>query len=58
MRFLGGVLPLEEVVFFLVVPTCVILTYQAVRRLGPAGRRERPDPLDQERPDPRDQERR
>jgi len=58
VRFLGGVLPLEEVVFFLVVPTCAILTYQAVRRLGPAGGRERPDPLDQERPDPRDQERR
>ena len=33
VRFLGGVLPLEEVVFFLVVPTCAILTHQAVCRL-------------------------
>ena len=51
VRLLGGVLPLEEVVFFLVVPTCAILTYQAVCRLlgapggrgpgPPAGRRRR-----------------
>jgi lycopene cyclase domain-containing protein len=33
-------LPLEELVFFLVVPTCALLTYQAVVRLLP--RRERP----------------
>ena len=56
VRFLGGVLPLEEVVFFLVVPTCAILTYQAVKRLlGPAGDRERPD---RARPDRLDRERR
>jgi lycopene beta-cyclase len=36
-------LPLEELVFFLVVPTCALLTYQAVARLlPPGGRRERP----------------
>ena len=28
-------LPLEELVFFLVVPTCALLTYQAVTRLLP-----------------------
>jgi len=28
-------LPLEELVFFLVVPTCALLTYQAVVRLLP-----------------------
>jgi lycopene cyclase domain-containing protein len=33
-------LPLEELVFFLVVPTCALLTYQAVVRLLPP--RERP----------------
>jgi lycopene cyclase domain-containing protein len=33
-------LPLEELVFFLVVPTCALLTYQAVARLLP--KRERP----------------
>jgi lycopene cyclase domain-containing protein len=27
-----GVLPLEEVAFFLVVPTCAVLTLEAVRR--------------------------
>ena len=29
-------IPLEELVFFLVVPTCALLTYQAVVRLFPA----------------------
>ena len=29
-------IPLEELVFFVVVPTCVLLTYQAVVRLLPA----------------------
>ena len=29
-------LPLEELAFFLVVPTCALLTYQAVVRLLPA----------------------
>ena len=29
-------LPLEELVFFVVVPTCALLTYQAVVRLMPA----------------------
>ena len=33
VSFLG--LPLEELVFFLVVPTCALLTYQAVTRLLP-----------------------
>ena len=28
-------LPLEELVYFLVVPTCALLTYQAVTRLLP-----------------------
>jgi lycopene cyclase domain-containing protein len=31
-----GNLPIEEIVFFLVVPTCSVLTYEAVRRLRPA----------------------
>ena len=39
-RYTTGVellgLPLEELVFFLVVPTCALLTYQAVARLLPA----------------------
>jgi lycopene beta-cyclase len=29
----GGVLPVEELVFFVVVPTCALLTYQAVGRV-------------------------
>ena len=29
-------LPLEELVFFVVVPTCALLTYQAVVRLFPS----------------------
>ena len=36
IRLLG--LPLEELVFFLVVPTCALLTYQAVVRLLPPRR--------------------
>jgi lycopene cyclase domain-containing protein len=40
IRLLG--LPLEELVFFLVVPTCALLTYQAVARvLPPPGRKAR-----------------
>ena len=35
-------LPLEELVFFLVVPTCALLTYQAVARLLPPPRRKAP----------------
>jgi lycopene beta-cyclase len=31
-------LPLEELVFFVVVPTCALLTYQAVVRLLPTPR--------------------
>ena len=34
-------LPLEELVFFVVVPTCALLTYQAVVRLLPASDRRR-----------------
>jgi lycopene cyclase domain-containing protein len=30
-----GNLPIEELVFFLVIPTCSILTLEAVRRLRP-----------------------
>jgi lycopene cyclase domain-containing protein len=33
-----GDLPVEEVVFFLVIPTCTILTFEAVRRLRPSWR--------------------
>ncbi|ANZ40167.1 lycopene cyclase [Lentzea guizhouensis] len=33
---LGGVLPIEELAFFVVIPTCAVLTYEAVR--GRAGR--------------------
>jgi lycopene cyclase domain-containing protein len=39
-RYTTGVellgLPLEELVFFVVVPTCALLTYQAVVRLLPS----------------------
>lgn len=31
---LGGVLPLEELLFFVVIPICALLTHQAVLRLG------------------------
>jgi lycopene cyclase domain-containing protein len=41
-RHLSGVrigdLPIEELVFFLVIPTCAILTLEAVRRLRPSWR--------------------
>lgn len=46
---LPGGLPLEELLFFLVIPVCALLTHQTVRRLGacrrPDGRlaRERGD---------------
>ena len=33
--FLPGHLPLEEFLFFLVVPTCAVLTLEAVRRRRP-----------------------
>ena len=35
---LPGHLPVEEVAFFVVVPICALLTYEAVKRLG-EGRR-------------------
>ena len=42
-RYTAGItirtLPLEELVFFLVVPTCALLTYQAVVRLLPSRNR-------------------
>jgi lycopene beta-cyclase len=45
-RFTTGIellgLPLEELVFFAVVPTCALLTYQAVVRLLPAPGRQGP----------------
>jgi lycopene cyclase domain-containing protein len=31
-----GNLPIEEIVFFLVIPTCAVLTFEAVRRLRPS----------------------
>ncbi len=37
-----GVLPVEELAFFVVVPTCALLTYQAVVRLLPARPRKAP----------------
>ncbi len=33
--FLPGGLPLEELLFFLVVPTCAVLTFEAVRARRP-----------------------
>lgn len=38
---LPGGLPVEELLFFLVVPTCALLAFEAVRRVrgGPAGDR-------------------
>ena len=32
---LPGRLPIEEVLFFVVIPICIVLTYEAVRRLRP-----------------------
>ena len=31
---LGGLMPLEELLFFVVIPICALLTHQAVLRLG------------------------
>jgi lycopene beta-cyclase len=31
-----GNLPIEEVAFFVVIPVCTVLTYEAVRRLRPS----------------------
>lgn len=42
---LPGRLPVEELLFFLVVPTCAVLTFEAVRR-------RRPDWLVDDEPDP------
>jgi lycopene beta-cyclase len=39
-------LPLEELVFFVVVPTCALLTYQAVVRLLPSPDRRNARPTD------------
>ncbi|MEP6599090.1 MAG: lycopene cyclase domain-containing protein [Actinomycetota bacterium] len=33
--FLPGRLPIEELLFFLVIPTCAVLTLEAVRRRRP-----------------------
>ena len=33
-----GNLPIEELAFFLVIPICTLLTFEAVRRLRPAWR--------------------
>ena len=35
---LWGHLPIEELLFFLVVPVCAILTFEAVRRRRPSWR--------------------
>ena len=42
---LPGRLPLEELLFFVVVPTCALLTFEAVRRVTgwPAGDEEDPE---------------
>jgi lycopene cyclase domain-containing protein len=31
-----GNLPVEEIVFFLVIPTCAVLTFESVRRMRPS----------------------
>lgn len=36
---LPGHLPVEELAFFVVVPVCAVLTYEAVRRVGARRRR-------------------
>jgi lycopene cyclase domain-containing protein len=43
-RYLTGLtlplsVPVEEALFFLVIPVCGVLTFEAVRRLSPDGRR-------------------
>ena len=42
---LPGRLPIEEALFFLVIPVCIILTFETVRRLlsSPASRHDRVD---------------
>ena len=42
---LPGRLPLEEALFFLVIPVCIILTFETVRRIlrAPVPRRDRVD---------------
>lgn len=45
-RYLTGLalplsVPLEEALFFLVIPVCGLLTFEAVRRLSPGGHRAR-----------------
>lgn len=39
---LPGGLPIEEAAFFLVIPTCTILTFEAVRAVRGRGSRDRP----------------
>lgn len=36
---LAGVLPVEEISFFVVIPICALLTFEAVRKLRGPGRR-------------------
>jgi lycopene cyclase domain-containing protein len=52
--FVGG-LPIEELLFFLVIPVCGILTFEAVRRLRPEWAKgsslAAPAPASQARPD-------
>lgn len=43
IRLPGG-LPIEEVLFFVVIPVCAILTLEAVRRLRPDWRLDEPGP--------------
>ncbi|MCW2947026.1 MAG: lycopene cyclase [Actinoallomurus sp.] len=45
-RYLTGLtlppsLPLEEALFFLVIPVCAVLTFETVQRLSPGGHRAR-----------------
>jgi hypothetical protein len=36
---LTGALPVEELAFFVVIPICALLTYEAVKIVLPVGRR-------------------
>jgi lycopene cyclase domain-containing protein len=38
---LPGRVPMEETLFFLVIPVCAVLTYESVRRLRPSSRANR-----------------
>lgn len=47
---LPGRMPLEELLFFLVIPTCAVLTFEAVRNLRPGWFADDEQPADEPTP--------